>query len=1161
MAFFSKSKSKREQTSFATKMGFGNIDRNVRKNEKKEKDARAATKALDDAFAYVQRELPQYVLDQNAYLRDLVIAFKRPYMLPSNKSYRNLIFVFGPEGSGRKYSIQVIAKMLSIQKVLKASSIYRLDFSNYSTEESTEKLLLPDLYKAFYGQSPVVLFDNFDAASTKALGYITTLGKEGVLAVDKRYIWKNAQLQDATGSYAMGSGDSLSANGKYIVLISTKRPDCMEQLFPKVFLDEIPDVLTTKPISENALVEICESFLDDCKDSLYKHTGISIQYDASFVQALASMPLRHGVHDLERCIRQNIYEALVELQLRKKLSHSNTTRLRIQDNEIYAGKALLSTIEQGVDEQVLRRADEELDAVIGLNSVKEFVRKLRDYAEFESRKRTDTQGNPISMHMIFCGNPGTGKTTIARIVAKYLKGLGLLSSGHLVEVTREDLVAQYVGQTAPKTAQMIQSALGGVLFIDEAYSLAGGTHDTFGMEAVNTLVKYMEDYRQDLVVILAGYTNEMQEFLKLNSGLRSRFPHTIEFPDYTPEELCQIAEAMARNSDYRIEDACKPLLVQFFVKKQIPGKNDAGNGRMVRNTVEAAIANHSHRLASLSEGQAKEQKSLLTTEDFGLKPDDSFDLEAELQNVVGLENVKKLLRDLQLQLMVDKRRREAGIDIDTRQSLNMVFIGNPGTGKTYIARTVARILKQMDILKSGQLVETDRSGLVAQYVGQTAQKVRECFMSALGGVLFIDEAYSLSSSNAFDREAIDTLIKLIEDYAGEIVVIVAGYKKEMGEFMANNSGLRSRFNITMEFPDYSIEELLQILRTQAQSKGFTIDADACAVARSLFERELRASEYPGNGRMVRNILEEAIRRQTRRIAQEERYDSKEELVLLKAEDFSDAEKGEKPAFDLEAELSQITGLGSVKQYLRSLYASLTVAQARREMGIDSEFAQTLHMVFTGNPGTGKTTVARITGKLLNAMGILSSDNFVETDRAGLVAGYVGQTALKTKAVIQSALDGVLFIDEAYALSSDAATGGFGKEAINTLVKDMDDHRDRLVVILAGYSEDMRAFLEANPGLSSRFPNTIDFPDYSPEELLEIIRGMYTARHYVLGPGAEEKLLAIFAASRVLPHFGNGRFARNLCEKSIRNQSMRITKTGRFTKDDLMTICTDDLENV
>ena len=341
----------------------------------------------------------------------------------------------------------------------------------------------------------------------------------------------------------------------------------------------------------------------------------------------------------------------------------------------------------------------------------------------------------ISMHMIFTGNPGTGKTTIARIVAQFLKSIGVLSSGHLKEVTRADLVGQYLGETAQKTNSVINSALGGVLFVDEAYSLCRNAGDPFGLEAIDALVKGMEDHRNDLVVILAGYEKEMQEFLKTNSGLKSRFPNIVNFEDYSSQEMVKIAYITARSKGYKIDSACDKHLLKVFERSQIKGKNDGGNGRLVRNIIEAAILQQSKRVLRSSSAL-----DLLIPEDFGCTLPQNFNLEEELSKVIGLDAVKQYIRSLQARLKLKEARKNAGLNTNDTQTMHMIFAGNPGTGKTMMARTVANVLYNMNVISTNKLVETDRSGLVAGYVGQTAIKTREVIESALNGVLFIDEA-------------------------------------------------------------------------------------------------------------------------------------------------------------------------------------------------------------------------------------------------------------------------------------------------------------------------------------------------------------------------------------------------------------------------------------
>ncbi|MBP3040735.1 AAA family ATPase [Bacillaceae bacterium Marseille-Q3522] len=530
----------------------------------------------------------------------------------------------------------------------------------------------------------------------------------------------------------------------------------------------------------------------------------------------------------------------------------------------------------------------ELEQMIGLNPVKEKVKELSDMILLEKERNKIGQSTfNQSLHMIFAGNPGTGKTTVARIVAKILKALGVISQGHLVEVTRQDLVGEYIGHTAPKTRNIIEKAIGGVLFIDEAYSLSRGGENDFGKEAIDELVRGMEEHRSDLVVILAGYTKEMAEFLKTNSGLKSRIPNMIHFPDYSTEELFQIATQQLKQQQFILKENANKALLSQLERTRVVGRNDNGNGRVVRNIIEEAIRKQSKRLKQNGYKEIDELRFLLP-EDFGeWKETKPFDLEAEFSTIIGNEEIKNYIRSLAAQLKIQKMRKERGLTSKAGYSLHMVFKGNPGTGKTTFARLISRLLKEMGVLKKGQLVETDRSGLVAQYVGQTAIKVDEVVKDALGGVLFIDEAYSLApeSKSDFGYEAIDTLVKKMEDYRENLVVILAGYNEEMDRFFMANTGLKSRFPHVFYFKDYTAQEMYEILK-QIVEKDKYILADGCEqVIKSIFEKEIQSGNS-GNGRFVRNLFENAVRNQSLSLQEKKNLDDRD-LILLRPEHFAD----------------------------------------------------------------------------------------------------------------------------------------------------------------------------------------------------------------------------------------------------------------------------------
>jgi SpoVK/Ycf46/Vps4 family AAA+-type ATPase len=521
----------------------------------------------------------------------------------------------------------------------------------------------------------------------------------------------------------------------------------------------------------------------------------------------------------------------------------------------------------------------ELQALVGLDGVKNQVTTLVNLNQLAQRRaRLGMPAPPMSRHLVFAGPPGTGKTTVARLYGSILAELGSLRSGHIVEVARADLVAQIIGGTAIKTSEVFERALGGVLFIDEAYTLLSdskGSGADFGQEAIDTLVKLMEDHRDDVVVIVAGYSKEMEGFLSANPGLASRFTRTIEFVNYTVDELVTIVETMCAAHRYELDPLTREALALHFTA--IPRDATFGNGRAARRVFEEMVDRQAFRLSTQQE-VGESDLTLLLPEDVGeaeaakvrggaeeKAPEDS-DVLAQLNGMVGLAAVKHEVNGLVSLLTATRQRQALGLPTPSI-SHHVVFAGPPGTGKTTVARLYADLLRSFGVLPRGQLVEVSRADLVGRYIGHTAQLTAEAFERARGGVLFIDEAYALTPENSpsdFGREAVDTLLKLMEDHRDEVVVIAAGYTHEMRRFLDSNPGLASRFSRHIPFSDYTTDELVTIVRRNAENVGYFCTPETLEALRGYLDALPRDRSF-GNARLARQLVETMVTRQAGRL--------------------------------------------------------------------------------------------------------------------------------------------------------------------------------------------------------------------------------------------------------------------------------------------------------
>ncbi len=529
----------------------------------------------------------------------------------------------------------------------------------------------------------------------------------------------------------------------------------------------------------------------------------------------------------------------------------------------------------------------ELEALIGLHSVKKQINELATYLQFlKVRKEKGLQEDQqFNLHSVFTGNPGTGKTSVAHMLGKIYHSLDLLSHGTVYEVGRADLVGEFIGQTAPKVKKALEEARGGILFIDEAYALTNRGTDgkDFGKEVIEVLLKELANDSADLAIIFAGYPKEMKNFLSSNPGLKSRLRNIIHFPDYTPEELMEIAHYSADKRGVLLHKDASELIHKRLVEVYRNRDHHFGNARFINGIIEEAKQNMAIRLTSqdidlsslepedlstLTEEDIQEVFQHNTNQSIQLPIDEALlnDALAQLRELVGLENIKKEVDEM---TKLVRYYREIGKDIKTSFSLHTVFKGNPGTGKTTIARLLVQIYKALGILERGHLVEVDRKSLVAGFVGQTAIKTNEMIDKAKGGGLFIDEAYSLTQggSNDFGREAIETLLKRMEDERGEFMVIVAGYPEEMKQFIEANPGLMSRFDRTFNFNDYKVDELKRIARMMFKREELILEEAAAKHLDEYIQKLVdNKHKYFGNARTIRKIVRETIRRQNLRMA-------------------------------------------------------------------------------------------------------------------------------------------------------------------------------------------------------------------------------------------------------------------------------------------------------
>ena len=707
----------------------------------------------------------------------------------------------------------------------------------------------------------------------------------------------------------------------------------------------------------------------------------------------------------------------------------------------------------------------------------------------------------MKMHILLTGEAGTGKTSFPALIAEMLFNEGIIRQRDLTVVP----AIGFAGFMEKRDEQR-EALRGGAVLFDDLHKLVPQNAGE-GITELDHLLSFMDECGADVVVFVAARPGPYLSQCEQDPSFRSHFDLVLRLPKMNAADIAAVSVRMVRNEGLMLAPATQLRLeavCRHMVRAQQAG---AANGHAAAGLAAAIVRAFFARTGDGSSRDMVHPDDIPGEAESMPSPEEVL---KDLDDLIGLTHVKEQLRALAVQVQVERDRVERGLTPSERPpAVHCVLTGNPGTGKSTLARRLGALFAAMGVIDRGHVVEVDAARLISQYQGETRKVVNDMCENAMGGVLFIDEAYALAppaggGTNALGAEVIDALLKRMEDDRGKFIVVAAGYREPMNRFLNANDGLRSRFNIILHIEDYAPAELVRIFEGFAHQDGRMLAPAALSVLqRAMHARHAMRDEHFANARFVRTFYESACARAARRIESIDpgrRTDAA--YLTLEAADIPWDAPVTVSVDEVMKEIDRLAGLVPVKEELRTLASALQVQRAREERGAAHKpFAE--HFTFAGNPGTGKTTVARLLARVLKAIGALETGQLIEVTEKDLVGVVVGETKQKTNEVIDSALGGVLFIDEAYTLVKPQKEHNFAREALEQLLIRMENDRGKFCVVAAGYPAQMEELLQFNPGMPSRFTTAIVFPDFSADELVAIFRGMAADAQMSLAPGTAE----------------------------------------------------------
>ncbi|KAJ9456884.1 Protein cfxQ-like protein [Diplonema papillatum] len=765
--------------------------------------------------------------------------------------------------------------------------------------------------------------------------------------------------------------------------------------------------------------------------------------------------------------------------------------------------------------QQLLAVCQRLQRQIGWERIKKAVDEFIQLAKTSyQRELSGEEPLPVMLNRLFLGNPGTGKTTCAGMYGEVLKHLGFLSKGDVVSKSAGDFGGSVVGAAQQNTLAILQSSVGKVLVIDEAYSLNDGQ---YGRQVLDTIVEKVQG-GDDIAVLLLGYEQPMKQMLRdQNPGIARRFneAYAFHFDDYNDRELFAILQLQLQDLKVGASHDFKEKALEILGTQRLRG--NFGNAGAVKALLQAAFQKACKREAQQTGGKAKPPaaRTELLACDLANEGAADADVLKPLEAMYQMDDLRSLLVSIR-----DTHRVAAREGCAPPALGHFVFTGAPGTGKTTAARVVAHVLHGLQLTQSMTLVEVSGLELTGEFVGQTKKKVEEKLKDAKGGVLFIDEAYELGKGS-YGTEAVTALVAALTNSAfADVVVVIAGYKADIASMLETNAGLKSRFTNFVEFRDWEPADACKFLAKKAVKDGFIVDDDAWGTLDRTFAELV---SYPGwaNGRDVGHLWSRVLQVRAKRVVAAAEIPKKVSNTDVQAA-AADLVAARRPpnytpnpavacGVDPLGYLNTLYGMHTVKNKLQTIRDAYTVAcrEGRKPSPLG-------HFVFTGSPGTGKTTVARCLGQILRNLDLVSTPVVTETSGLDLTAEYIGQTKKKVEETLAKAKGGVLFIDEAYELGK----GHYSTEALTTLVAGLTNPEYKnVVVILAGYTDDMNSMMNVNSGLRSRFSHFIPFPDWGPNDSVAFFEQLCAKGKYQLFDGAPKVLKAAELAPTAEAHPG------------------------------------------